>query len=283
MKWILIVMSIYMPPIFILLLWKKKSNDKYLYSSIYVITSCMIVLTLTSSAQKIDSLQEYKEKRNVKIQALEKKCINIKEEKKEEKKDKKKEDENKEEEEKENKKIEIIKADKKAKEVLPMKEIKENQPIQEENKEEENEQLEKVIEFKNTLYDIEVEALMPLRKAYKVVKKIQKGEESIETLYEEVAYAKERCQVVEKKYKDLEIPDIREENKPLLYDAKNDLQKAYYLRGRAMANGLAFLEEKNPKYLLKFKEELTTADKLIRSCVEKINKVKSKVEKEINE
>lgn len=265
-NWIFISIILYLPSLIVFLFWKEKNKYKFIYSGTYVAIACItIIAVLHNNATTINKMKTINsaEKRNI-IQAnknikvsvqeiddtpiLEKHDYNVEEYRK-----------NEINQEKENEHI--------------------NQSIYsiEENYEKELIRQQELIEqFKEELYEIEKRALIPLRNSYDILKKMKTGQANIKELYKEAADAKQQCEVVEKLYSSLVVPkDIDLENRKLLYDAKSDLQKAYYLRGKAMENGLQFLDSKNPKYIMKCKEELKSADKLIYSCVQKLNKVKS--------
>lgn len=257
---------LYLPSAIVFFVWKERGKYKIIYCGTYVIISCATIIgILNSDTNYINKIRNINAIEN---RAIERKkiinnentkiCIGQLEEK----------------EYKEETHIDIINKDERSEYI--------NNSIYsiEQNYEEEiKKQQELIDKFKNELYSIEKKALIPLRNSYDILKKIKTGKANIKELYKEVYKAKVECEIVEKLYANLIVPnDIYEENRKLLYYAKADIQKSYYLRGKAMANGLKFLDSKNPKYIMKCKEELKTADEFIYSCVQKLNKVKSKVD-----
>ncbi|SHJ92338.1 hypothetical protein [Tepidibacter formicigenes] len=276
-NWILIISILYLPPIILILSYRYKNKHKYIYSSIYiVIVSTIIILSLYSNKSiainKIKINENTKVKNNKYITEKQEK-IYIKEEYNQNIEDKKEDILIKEE----NNNEKIIEDDIKIK--INEKETtvtEDNIKNEEENKKDE---LEIYNEFRKKITIIEKEALIPLRNCYSLLKKMKRGESNITELREEAKNAKEKCELVEKKYMNLKVPKLKDKkNVDLLKDAKLDLQKAFYIRGKAMENGIKFLDTKNPKYILKTKEELKTSEELVRSCVKKLNKVKSDLE-----
>ncbi|WFD09804.1 hypothetical protein [Tepidibacter hydrothermalis] len=150
----------------------------------------------------------------------------------------------------------------------------------EKNKEEELDELQIFNNFKKELQDIEKKGLVPLRKCYGVLKKLQKGKANMDELLKEAQNSRQKCEQVELMYKDLKVPKFKdEENTKLLLDAKMDIQKAFYIRKKAMDYGIDFLDKKNPKYIIKIKNNLKLSDKLVHSCQDKMNKVKFNLKK----
>lgn len=134
--------------------------------------------------------------------------------------------------------------------------------------------------FKKELQDIEKKGLVPLRKCYGVLKKLQKGKANMDELLKEAQISRQKCEQVELMYRDLKVPKFKdEENTKILLDAKLDIQKAFYIRKKAMDYGIDFLDNKNPKYIIKIKNNLKLSDKLVHSCQDKMNKVKSNLKK----
>ncbi len=154
-----------------------------------------------------------------------------------------------------------------------------NNKNDEDNKEEVDE-LQIFNDFKKEIQDIEKKGLVPLRKCYGVLKKMQKGKANMDELLKEAKMSREKCQQVEIMYRDLKVPKLKnEENMKLLEDAKLDMQKAFYIRKKAMDYGIEFVDNKNPKYILKIKDNLKLSDKLVHNCVDKMNTVKSNLKK----
>lgn len=154
-----------------------------------------------------------------------------------------------------------------------------NDKKDEENKEEVNE-IQIFTDFKKEIQDIEKKGLVPLRKCYGVLKKLQKGKANMADLLEEAQNSRQKCEQVELMYKDLKVPKFKdEENTKLLLDAKLDIQKAFYIRKKAMDYGIDFLDNKNPKHIIKIKNNLKLSDKLVHSCQDKMNEVKTNLKK----
>ncbi|WP_099191916.1 hypothetical protein [Tepidibacter mesophilus] len=151
--------------------------------------------------------------------------------------------------------------------------------VDEDNKKETDE-IKMFNDFKKEIQDIEKQGLVPLRNCYGVLKKLQKGKANMDELLEEAQNSRQKCEQVELMYKELEVPEFKdEENTKLLEDAKLDIQKAFYIRKKAMDYGIEFLDNKNPKYIIKIKDSLKLSDKLVHSCIDKMNKVKSNIKK----
>jgi hypothetical protein len=129
--------------------------------------------------------------------------------------------------------------------------------------------------FKKEIQDIEKKGLVPLRKCYGVLKKLQKGKANMDDLRKAAQNSRQKCEQAELMYKNLKVPEFEDkENTKLLQDAKLDIQKAFYIRKKAMDYGIEFLDKKSPKYIIKTKDNIKLSDKLIHSCVDKMNKVK---------
>ena len=261
--WIFIVCILYLPVVIVFIVWEEEIKRKIKYGGVYTIIACVVVLIVMNTSFKYTSFNikssainknEYVHKQNTQskncistsdntIVINQKEKIGITNEI--------------------NKSIENANLDYK---------YKKSQELRKE--------IEIVLDFKKELFDIEKQALLPLRKSYEVLKNVQKGRADIADLLKEIKSSKDKCQLVENKYMNLEVPEgISDDNKKLMNEAKNDLQKAYFLRGDALDDGIIFLEKKNVKYIFKCKEKLNLADKYIYSCVEKLNQIKCEVNK----
>ncbi|SHH34982.1 hypothetical protein [Tepidibacter thalassicus] len=267
LNWNLILCILCALSIIVILSYRNKNKYKYIFLIVYVITvSTMIVVNLSMNKNVVKKIETHKNtveknsehvvKANENTEVQEKECINM--------------------EQKSNNKPTIVESEV---ETIKKDEIKISEQIK---KYEEIDEMELVDNFKKEIYFIEKKALVPLRNCYSILKKIQKGKANIDELKNEAINAKRKCELVEKMYMELEVPKLKDkENVDLLDDARFDMQKAFYMRRKAMENGLEFLDTKNPAYIIKIKNELKISDELVHSCVKKINKVKSNLEKKI--
>lgn len=287
----------YLFPIIIILTYKNK--NKYIFTLIYIFTISSIFLINSDIHESIQTIkyENYDMINMMNIDNINKK-INYEKNKENKIANKEKEDEhidlNKKNLEKkskhDNSQVQVMNIDKAYNKNLnkdqadivdsSTNEVDDlNDKKDEENKEEVNE-IQIFTDFKKEIQDIEKKGLVPLRKCYGVLKKLQKGKANMADLLEEAQNSRQKCEQVELMYKDLKVPKFKdEENTKLLLDAKLDIQKAFYIRKKAMDYGIDFLDNKNPKYIIKIKNNLKLSDKLVHSCQDKMNKVKTNLKK----
>ncbi|MCT4508131.1 MAG: hypothetical protein N4A48_05105 [Tepidibacter sp.] len=269
----IVLFIVYLFPIIIILTYKNK--NKYMFTLIYIITVSSIFVMNKEMDDTIQTIKYKNDKiKNIMIIANNNNKID----------DKKSEKQNivyKDNLEKETKnndfQVQVTNVDK-----IYNKDLKKNQAevIDNQNNTKDVEK-EKVNElqifngFKKEIQDIEKKGLVPLRKCYGVLKKLQKGKANMDDLRKAAQNSRQKCEQAELMYKNLKVPEFEDkENTKLLQDAKLDIQKAFYIRKKAMDYGIEFLDKKSPKYIIKTKDNIKLSDKLIHSCVDKMNKVK---------
>ncbi|KXZ39161.1 hypothetical protein SAMN05661008_01150 [Alkalithermobacter thermoalcaliphilus JW-YL-7 = DSM 7308] len=256
--WLFVFLTLYIPPLMVILMWRNFRKRRYIYGSVYIILATIMIITVLNLATKSESVQM-----NQKKVQIEKDIEDIKEDKEhvevvviEEDKDiyteEKKEDKSEEIQEKEE--IEIV------------EEI--NQVVS-------KTQTEIFEEFYEKLKEIDKRGLDELKKAYSVVEDIKNSKLNLRHLYNIGKKAKMECEIIEIELKKLKVPDSLDKDiREILISAKNDLQIAYYLRGKALENGLKLLDGKNPKYMIKLQQLFRSSDEYVVKCREKINKAK---------
>ncbi|MEJ8553892.1 hypothetical protein [Tepidibacter sp. Z1-5] len=287
----ILLVIIYLFPIIIILTYKNK--NKYIFTLIYILTISSI---FTMNSDIDDSIQaiEYKNYDMINMMSIDNINKKIDYEKNKEQKVAYKEkidndinfnEQNLENEtQNDNSQVQVMNIDKTYnknlnRDKVDIVDISNNQKY-EESKEEVDE-LEMFNDFKKEIQSIEKTGLVPLRKCYGVLKKMQKGKANMDDLLKEAQNSRQKCEQVELMYRDLKVPEFKdEENTKLLEDAKLDIQKAFYIRKKAMDYGIEFVDNKNPKYIIKIKDNLKLSDKLVHSCQDKMNKVKYNLKKE---
>ncbi|CAH2212129.1 conserved protein of unknown function [Tepidibacter aestuarii] len=285
----ILLFIVYLFPIIIILTYKNK--NKYMFTLIYILTVSSI---FSMNTDMNDNIQAIKYK-NDKIKIM--MSINNINKKTDDKKNTEKKIVSKQEideninfdqenlEKKvqdDNSHVQVINIDKTNNKNLNKDQIEVvdslNNKADEEN--EEVDELKVLNDFEKEVQDIEKKGLVPLRKCYGVLKKMQKGKADMNELMKEAQNSRQKCDQVELMYRNLKVPEFKdEENTKLLKDAKLDIQKAFYIRKKAMDYGIEFLDNKNPKYIIKIKDSLKLSDKLVHSFTDNVNKIKSNLKK----
>lgn len=239
MRWILVILILYVLPIGILFKNKESFRRASIYGSMYTVVVTVIVIsniyisTLNKMEVFLNNKYTFDEKYEAKSDESHKEEIN-------------RENENKKNKDKD--KVDIS--------VKEQKDIKENEVISIELTDKEI-----VKNFKEEIYDIERQALVPMRECMPDLKNLKVNLQTIKDAKKDVSYAKSMCEKVVKTYEDMDVPKLKnEENTAILNDAKKCVQKAYILRGKAMDCAQELLNSKNLKYVSEIKEYLRLSD-----------------------
>lgn len=250
MRWILVILILYVLPIGILFKNKDSFKRASIYGSMYTVVVTVIVIsniyisTLNKMEVFINNKYTFDEKYEVKSNEIHTEEIN-------------RENENK----KSKDKVDIS-----AKE---QKDIKENEVISIELTDKEI-----VKNFKEEIYDIERQALVPMRECMPDLKNLKVNLQTIKDAKKDVSYAKSMCEKVVKTYEAMDVPKLKnEENTSILNDAKKCVQKAYILRGKAMDCAQELLNSKNLKYVSEIKEYLRLSDLEIEKFLNNMKKL----------
>ena len=237
MRWILVILILYVLPIGILFKNKESFKRASIYGSMYTVVVTVIVIsniyisTLNKMEVFLNNKYTFDEKYEAKSDESHKEEIN-------------RENENK----KNKDKVDIS--------VKEQKDIKENEVISIELTDKEI-----VKNFKEEIYDIERQALVPMRECMPDLKNLKVNLQTIKDAKKDVSYAKSMCEKVVKTYEDMDVPKLKnEENTAILNNAKKCVQKAYILRGKAIDCSQELLNSKNLKYVSEIKEYLRLSD-----------------------
>lgn len=250
MRWILVILILYVLPIGILFKNKESFKRASIYGSMYTVVVTVIVIsniyisTLNKMEVFLNNKYTFDEKYEAKSDEGHKEEIN-------------RENENK----KNKDKVDIS--------VKEQKDIKENEVISIELTDKEI-----VKNFKEEIYDIERQALVPMRECMPDLKNLKVNLQTIKDAKKDVSYAKSMCEKVVKTYEDMDVPKLKnEENTAILNDAKKCVQKAYILRGKAMDCAQELLNSKNLKYVSEIKEYLRLSDLEIEKFLNNMNQL----------
>ncbi|CEK32169.1 hypothetical protein JGS6364_26811 [[Clostridium] sordellii] len=229
MRWILVILILYVLPIGILFKNKESFKRASIYGSMYTVVVTVIVIsniyisTLNKMEVFLNNKYTFDEKYEAKSEESHKEEIN-------------------------RDKVDIS--------VKEQKDIKENEVISIELTDKEI-----VKNFKEEIYDIERQALVPMRECMPDLKNLKVNLQTIKDAKKDVSYAKSMCEKVVKTYEAMDVPKLKnEENTAILNDAKKCVQKAYILRGKAMDCAQELLNSKNLKYVSEIKEYLRLSD-----------------------
>lgn len=141
--------------------------------------------------------------------------------------------------------------------------------------------LQKIDEFKKSIYSIEKVALIPMRECIPYTNNLQKSLENLTKIKNDVFYAKEMCEDVVKIYDNMKVPTLsKDEYTQVLDRAKVNVKKTYELRTLAMENSVSLIDTKNPIYINKITEYLKLSDKEITSFKNKMDRLKETIEEE---
>lgn len=266
MRWILVLVFLYIIPLW--LLFKNNKNFKRcsIYGSMYTVVASVIVISniYMSTVNKIESIMEYRS------YASDEKYT--------------KENTIKEQKEQKNNKIsrDINNQQKYVEEVE-----KEAHSIEFKGKQDNNDiaktqtDIEVIQDFKDEIYEVERQALIPMRECMPDFKNMDISQEAIKQANDDVKYAKEKCDEVVTIYEGMSIPNLSEaEYMDVLEKAKLNVQKAYILRSKAMESSEKLLSTKNLKYIGEIKEYLRLSDKQIKYFVDSMKELQIKVNNE---
>ncbi|OPJ55932.1 hypothetical protein [Alkalithermobacter paradoxus] len=264
--WLFVFITLYIPPLMVILMWRSVRGKKLIYGSIYMILATIMIITVLNLANKSESIkmdhkkvhiEDIKEKEEIENEYVE--SIKIEdEEETEEYEDIKVED----------KKIEDTKEVKNVK----VEDVKEPEVVVSKT------QKDIFKEFYDKLVVIEKSALSKFQECYDEINKVRAGQGNLNNLYEIAKTARQDCENAEKAYKALRVPkELDAEIRKELISAKSDLQTAYFLRKEALDNGLKLLDRKNPKYMIKLQQQFKLSDEYIVNGREKLNNVRRKL------
>lgn len=283
MRWILVFLFLYLIPLIVLFRNYNNFRRSCIYSSIYIVLVSTIVIT----NMYMSGLNKIKEAMYYQNYALEERykdkyASNFEKDYEKQDKDKKSEkvtsniesDNNKSSNENE-----VIKNNDKSD-----NKFKESNDLSKDNKTEdvaiakEKTDKEIVTEFKKDIYDIETVALVPMRDCMPYTKNISENLKYLDSIGEDIKHAQKMCKEVISMYNDMNIPSLSEKNyTQVLYNARDDVRKAYELREKAMESASKLIETKNPKYIGKITEYLKLSDKHITSFKERLSDLNDKM------
>ena len=259
MRWTLVILMLYILPLWILFKNKKEFKRASIYGGMYVVVATVIVICniYISEINKIEEMLEYrsyafnKQYENNKVYETKNEKIQVK------KSDSKNNDIKKDEKE-------ALNLDNDLKESKHSSNYLDALSIQKRDKD--------IIQnFKSEIYKIEEKALVPMRACLPNSKHLKINPTTINKAKKNVAYAEKMCNEVVKTYEYMDVPKLSNE------DATNQLeyckicvQKAYILRGKAMECAQTMLKTKNLKYISQIKEYLSLSDKEIKNFVDTI-------------
>lgn len=280
MRWILVFLLLYLIPLVVL--FKNYNNFKRscIYGSIYIV----LVSTIVTTNMYMSSLNKIKEAMYYQSYALDEQ--NIEKYASNFDKDKKKDE-----------KISDNDIDVKENGVSESTEVVEKDDrvnegnIEEDNIEVENGKIEEVIpvarkredkdviiEFKKEIYNIETIALVSMRDCMPYTKNISESIKHLDSIEDDIKYAQKMCGEVISMYNDMDIPSLsKKEHTQVLYDARDDVKKAYELREKAMESAVKLIDTKNPKYIGKITQYLSLSDKHITNFKERISDLNDKI------
>lgn len=269
MRWILVILFLYMIPLIIL--FKNNNNFKRssIYGSMYIVAMSVIVI----SNLYISGIEKIRDSLTYNYYASDENKTASKQNEKESNNEQKKEimDDSTE--------SNLVEVNNEKSEELDKStgvEVIDNNDIEDPNKTDS----ELVYKFKSKIYEIEREALVPMRECMPNSQNIAKDMANINETKKDVSFAREKCEEVINLYDELEIPTLSDsEQEELLLEAKLDVKQAYELREQAMASAEKLLETKNLKYVGEIKDYLAYSDEYIKGFIEKIKEVQSNIDK----
>lgn len=280
MRWILVFLFLYFIPLIVLFRNYNNFKRSCIYSSIYIVLVSTIVMTniYMSGLSKIREAMYYQ---NYAVDELYKDKYASNLEKGYETKDKENEKATSGKELEDNKssdKTEVAKNNDESNIVKEDNDSSKNNKIEEVNITKEKTDKEIVIEFKKEVYNIETVALVPMRDCMPYTKNISENLKHLDSIEEDVKYAKKMCKEVISMYDNMDIPSLSEkEYTQVLYNARDDVKKAYELREKAMESASKLVETKNPKYIGKITEYLKLSDKHITGFKERLSDLNDKM------
>lgn len=260
MRWALVILLLYVLPLWTLFKNKEDFKRASMYGGMYVVVATVIVVCniYISTLNKIEETLEYRS------YVFNEEYENNTENKSSPEKIEEKQVKTTSNEEINNEEKEALNIDNISNESGPNINKVDNIYIQENDKE-------TIKNFKSEIYTIEKKALVPMRKCLPDTKNLEVNINAINKAKKDVAYAKKMCDEVVKIYEDMEVPKLSsEEDTNQLEYSKICVQKAYILRGKAMECAQTMLKTKNVKYISKIKDYLSLSDKEIKNFVDTI-------------
>ena len=256
MRWALVILILYILPLWTLFKYRGDFKRASMYGSIYIVVASVIVISniYISALNKMEDMLDYK------TYASDEKYINVEKEKVLKKVNENKPKDNK---------------------TILEKDLENNKINKDENKlkddiTKEKSDKELVNEFKENIYSIERKALVPMRECMPDMKHLKINSETIKHAKEDVSYAKDMCAQVVKTYEGMKVPKLsNDEGTKKLKQSKMYVQKAYILRGKAMDSAQNLLKSKNLKYVGEIKEYLRLSDIEIKRFVDTIKELKN--------
>ena len=141
--------------------------------------------------------------------------------------------------------------------------------------------LQKIDDFRKEIYSTEKKALMPMRECLTYTNNLQKSLANLSQIRSEVLYAKNMCEEVVKIYDNMDVPVLsKDEYTQVLKSAKLNVKKTYELRTLAMESSLQLIDTKNPIYINKITDYIKLSDKEINTFKDKMDQLKSTINKE---
>ena len=141
--------------------------------------------------------------------------------------------------------------------------------------------LQKIDDFRKEIYSTEKKALMPMRECLPYTNNLQKSLANLSQIRSEVLYAKNMCEEVVKIYDNMDVPVLsKDEYTQVLKSAKINVKKTYELRTLAMESSLQLIDTKNPIYINKITDYIKLSDKEINTFKDKMDQLKSTINKE---
>ncbi|WP_042277159.1 hypothetical protein [[Clostridium] dakarense] len=282
MRWILVFLFLYLIPLIVLFRNYNNFKRSCIYSSIYIVLVSTIVITnmYMSGLNKIREAMYY-QNYAFDERYKDKYASNFEKDYEEQDKENKKEKttSNVEIDNKSSNENEVAKNnDKSDNKVKEDNDLSKNDKIEEVSITKEKTDKEIVTEFKKEIYDIETVALVPMRDCMPYTKNISENLKHLDSIEEDVEYAQKMCKEVISMYDDMNIPSLSEKDyTQVLYNARDDVKKAYELREKAMESASKLIETKNPKYIGKITEYLKLSDKHITSFKERLSDLNDKM------
>ncbi|MGL5507891.1 MAG: hypothetical protein ACRDB0_08325 [Paraclostridium sp.] len=264
MRWILVVLFLYIIPLW--LLFKNHKNFKRcsIYGSMYIVAASVIVICniYISTINKIESMVDYRNYAS--DEKYKKENIEI-----------------------ESKNVEVSKnIDNENQGTIEIEteahniDFKDNYDSKNENYNTDKTDIEIIKDFKNDIYEIERQALIPMRECMPDMKNIEINPSSIKQAKEDVNFAKDKCEEVVSIYENMDIPKLSKiEYMDILEKSKLNVQKAYIFRSKAMEAADKLLNTKNIKYVGEIKEYLRLSDEQIKGFVDSVKELQNTVNK----
>ena len=141
--------------------------------------------------------------------------------------------------------------------------------------------LQKIDDFRKEIYSTEKKALMPMRECLPYTNNLQKSLANLSQIRSEVLYAKNMCEEVVKIDDNMDVPVLsKDEYTQVLKSAKINVKKTYELRTLAMESSLQLIDTKNPIYINKITDYIKLSDKEINTFKDKMDQLKSTINKE---